>query len=113
MPHGAILTAKKRKLLIVCAMHTKTVRAVCLKDRLPPTSFYPRLAWQFPACSCLLMAMPKLDLQTMRWRPCWPGQPMQAWLDKLWHAWSDMNAMTFPACPGDSGCADSPGLISP
>ena len=33
-------------------------------------------------------------------RPGWPGRAKQAWLDKLWHAWRDISAMTFPACPG-------------
>ena len=56
----------------------------------------------------MVMAMPKLAQQTMRWQSCWPDWAKQAWLDKLWHAWldklwhewRDISAMTFPACPG-------------
>lgn len=117
MPHGAILTAKQRKLLIVCAMRTKTVRAVCLKDRLPPLHFIP--AWPGKsrpahACSWPCQIWPcrpydgGLAGPVVQSRPGWPGQPMQAWLDKLWHAWldtlrhvwRDISAMIFPACPG-------------
>ena len=109
MPHGAILTAKQRKLLIVCAMHTKTERAVCLKDRLPPLHFIPaRPCKSRPAHArswpCQIWPCRQFDGSLAgpvgQSRPGWPGRAKQAWLDKLWHAWRDISAMTFPACPG-------------